>query len=75
MNVAELFDELWMVSNIEVVVALLPEMFGWPIQARFWLEWEISGRLAHLFTTMTSEAAPPLRLRSGQALCGFRRVG
>jgi hypothetical protein len=53
----------------------LPEMFGWPIQARFWLEWEISGRLAHLFTTMTSEAAPPLRLRSGQALCGFRRVG
>ena len=29
------------------------------------------GWLAHPFT----EAAPPLRLRSGQALCGFQRVG
>ena len=28
MNVAELFNELWIVSNIEVVVTLLPEVLS-----------------------------------------------
>ena len=41
MNVAELLHKLRVITNVEIVVSLLPEMLGdgWPIQARFWLEW------------------------------------
>ncbi len=69
MNVAKLLHKLRVISNVEIVVPLLPEMLrianqtprysllqrlqrigqrillrfaehdGWPIQARFWLEW------------------------------------
>ena len=44
MRVAKLLHKLLIVANIEIVVSLLPEMLNqverWPIQARFWLEWE-----------------------------------
>ena len=68
MKIAQLFHKLRVISNVEIVVSLLPEMLrianqtprysllqrlhrigqriplwfaehGWPIQARFWLEW------------------------------------
>ena len=38
MNVSQLLDELWIVPDIEVVVALLPEV-ATPIQAKSRLEW------------------------------------
>ena len=41
MNVAQLFHKLRVISNVEIVVALLPEMLRCPTQAWFWLEWEI----------------------------------
>ena len=40
MNIAQLFHKLRVISNVEVVVPLLPEMIGCPTQAWFWLEWE-----------------------------------
>src|SRR5947209_3005965 len=67
MNVVQFLYELRMIPNVEIVVALLPEMIGvadqtpchsllqrlqgvrqsgWPIQARCWLEWVSSLRLA-----------------------------
>jgi hypothetical protein len=40
MNIAQLLHKLRVISNVEIVVPLLPEMLGgWPTQARFWLEW------------------------------------
>ncbi len=42
MNVAQLFHKLRIISNIEIVIPLLPEMLGCPIQACFWLEWVIA---------------------------------
>jgi len=40
MNVAKLFDELVMIANVEIVIALLPEMVeGLPTQAKRGLEW------------------------------------
>ena len=47
MNVSKLLHELLIIPDVEVVIALLPEMLGspiktlgWPTQACFWLEWE-----------------------------------
>ncbi len=37
MNVAQLLHKLRVISNVEIVVPLLPEMLGCPIQARLWL--------------------------------------
>jgi len=38
MNVAEFFHKLWVVSNVEIVIALLPEVL-FPTQAKGGLEW------------------------------------
>jgi hypothetical protein len=45
MNIAQLLHKLRVISNIEIVVPLLPEMLcGCPIPARFWLEWGSSNQ-------------------------------
>jgi hypothetical protein len=38
MNVAEFFHKLWVVSNVEIIIALLPEVL-FPTQAKGGLEW------------------------------------
>jgi hypothetical protein len=42
MNVTKLFHKLQVISNVEIVVPLLPEMLGCPIHACRWLEWVIA---------------------------------
>src|SRR5260221_618448 len=49
MNVAQLLHKLRIISNIEIVMPLLPEMLGCPIQACFWLEWVITNQTPHYF--------------------------
>jgi hypothetical protein len=62
-NVAQLLHKLRVITNIEIVVPLLPEMLrianlsdGWPIQARRWLEWGSSGERA--FRSLGWKQAP-----------------
>jgi hypothetical protein len=43
-DIAQFLHKLRVISNVEIVVPLLPEMLGCPIQARFWLEWEIANQ-------------------------------
>src|SRR6185369_4255067 len=38
-DVAQLFHNLRVIPNVEIVVALLPEMIGYPTQAKSGLEW------------------------------------
>jgi hypothetical protein len=40
-NIAQLLPKLRIIANVEIVVPLLPEVLRCPIQAWFWLEWEI----------------------------------
>src|SRR4030081_3909897 len=75
MNVTQFFHKLRIIANVEIVIPLLPEMPGCPIQACFWLEWVIADQTPrHSLLQRLQRIGQRIQLRLAEHRCPIQAV-